>query len=45
MEIRYFDIEGVFEIIPDILRDDRGHFLETYNREILLEKGIDLKCV
>jgi dTDP-4-dehydrorhamnose 3,5-epimerase len=42
MEIRYFDIEGVFEVIPDIYRDNRGLFFESYNREKFLEKGIDL---
>lgn len=45
MEIRYFDIEGVFEIVPRIFKDNRGHFLETFNREVLLNKGIDLTFV
>ena len=42
MEIRNFEIEGVFEIVPRVFSDNRGHFLETYNRDAFLEKGIDL---
>jgi dTDP-4-dehydrorhamnose 3,5-epimerase len=45
LEIRYFDIEGVFEVIPDIYRDDRGIFFESYNRDKFLEKGINLNFV
>lgn len=45
MEIRYFDIEGVFELVPRVFTDSRGQFLETYNRTSLLEQGIDLTFV
>ncbi|HLF33264.1 MAG TPA: dTDP-4-dehydrorhamnose 3,5-epimerase [Cyclobacteriaceae bacterium] len=45
MEIRSFDIEGVFEIIPDIYRDERGFFFESWNREKFLEKDINLNFV
>ncbi len=45
MEIRNFDIEGVIEIIPDIYNDIRGHFLETYNKDKFLEKGLHFNFV
>ena len=45
MEIRYFDIEGVFEIVPRIFTDSRGYFMETYNRDVFLNDGIDLTFV
>ena len=45
MEFRYYDIEGVIEVIPDIYRDDRGIFFESFNRDKFLEKGINLNFV
>lgn len=35
------DIDGAFIIKPDIFRDHRGIFFETYNREKFSEMGID----
>ncbi len=45
MEIKYFEIDGLFELIPDIFRDERGFFLETFNRDRLLREGIQLDFV
>lgn len=41
MEIHPTDIDGAFLIKPDIFRDHRGVFFETYNREKFLKMGID----
>lgn len=43
MELRPLAIDGVFEIIPTVLKDDRGHFFETYHQEKLLKQGIDCR--
>jgi dTDP-4-dehydrorhamnose 3,5-epimerase len=40
MEINYFDIEGPFEIIPKIFKDNRGIFLESFRAEAINELGI-----
>jgi dTDP-4-dehydrorhamnose 3,5-epimerase len=31
MEIKYFNIEGIIEIIPKKFEDNRGYFFESYN--------------
>lgn len=33
MKIRQSGIDGLFEIIPNVLQDDRGWFLESYNKD------------
>jgi len=38
-------LDGVAVIAPDIIRDDRGFFLESYNRRSFLQQGIDLEFV
>jgi dTDP-4-dehydrorhamnose 3,5-epimerase len=38
MEIKYFDIDGPFEVIPDIFTDERGIFFESFRAE---KFGID----
>lgn len=45
MEIRYFDIKGIFELIPDVFHDERGSFFESYNQDKFLEKGFELSFV
>lgn len=32
MQINYFDIEGIIEIIPKKFEDNRGYFFESYNQ-------------
>ncbi|MEQ9439688.1 MAG: dTDP-4-dehydrorhamnose 3,5-epimerase [Cyclobacteriaceae bacterium] len=41
MEIRKTSIEGLIEIIPDVFRDSRGFFLETFHVEKYREVGVD----
>ena len=46
MAIQTFDIEGVFLLKPKVFGDDRGYFLETYNKKKLEEQlGQDIKFV
>lgn len=45
MEIRKTSIEGLIEIIPDVFRDSRGFFLETFHAEKYREIGIDQQFV
>ncbi len=40
MEIKETFIEGLIEIYPRIFKDDRGFFLETYNKSIFEKAGI-----
>lgn len=42
MEIYQTEIPGVIIIEPAIIRDDRGFFVETYNRDRYLDAGIDV---
>lgn len=41
MFIEYFDIKGTFEIIPNIFKDERGYFFESYNNEIFKKLNIN----
>jgi dTDP-4-dehydrorhamnose 3,5-epimerase len=41
MEIKYFDIGGPFEMVPDIFKDDRGIFFESFRAETFSKLGID----
>lgn len=38
-------IDGVFIIEPEVLGDERGYFMETYNEKVFLKNGIDVKFV
>ena len=40
MLIHTIDIEGVFIIEPRVHGDERGYFMESYNRELLVAAGI-----
>jgi dTDP-4-dehydrorhamnose 3,5-epimerase len=40
MEVRETFIEGLVEIYPRIFKDERGFFLETYNKEAFEKSGI-----
>ena len=40
MEFRKTEFEGLIEIFPRILKDERGFFLETYRENIFKEHGI-----
>lgn len=39
------DLEGVLIIEPDVYRDQRGFFLESYNRRVFSEHGISQEFV
>lgn len=45
MEIRKTPIEGVLEIYPKVLQDDRGFFLEVYRGDIFRQSGINCNWV
>lgn len=45
MKLRSLDLAGVFEIIPDQIKDERGYFSETYNEKALAKAGIDFSFV
>ncbi|WKN45220.1 dTDP-4-dehydrorhamnose 3,5-epimerase [Tunicatimonas pelagia] len=45
MKIRKTSIEGLIEIIPDLYRDSRGFFLETFHIEKYREIGVDRQFV
>ena len=38
-------IEGLCVIEPKVLGDSRGYFVETYNKNDMLEEGLDLEFV
>ena len=39
------NLEGVLLIQPDVFKDFRGQYIETYNSELYCKKGIDVKFV
>ena len=45
MEIIKTEIEGVLIIEPKVFGDERGFFVETYNKERYADAGIDLEFV
>lgn len=45
MTVQETGIEGLIEIVPDLLRDERGWFLESYNKDKFDALNIDLSFV
>lgn len=45
MDVVDTDISGVKIVIPDIFRDSRGYFAETYNNDRYVKCGIDANFV
>lgn len=45
MEFRKTPLEGVLVIAPDVHRDERGFFLETYHAEKYAAAGLDVSFV
>ena len=39
------EIEGLYVIEPQVYGDERGYFVETYNKEDFLEQGLDMEFV
>ena len=38
-------IEGLYVIEPTVFGDERGYFLETYNKKDMIEAGLDMEFV
>ena len=38
-------LEGVLQIVPDVFKDPRGQFVETYNEELYKKNGVDVDFV
>lgn len=45
MEIIKTSIEGLLIIKPDVFKDERGYFFESYNKEHFLKHGLDMTFV
>lgn len=45
IEVRHGGLDGVLEISPAKLGDERGYFSETYNREKLAAQGVEIEFV
>jgi dTDP-4-dehydrorhamnose 3,5-epimerase len=45
MQVRQTSIEGLIELIPRVFGDERGHFLETYNKPVFAELGLPMEFV
>jgi dTDP-4-dehydrorhamnose 3,5-epimerase len=45
MKITESKFEGLFILEPLIFKDERGHFTEAYNYEVLRKAGIDIQFV
>jgi len=45
MEFKQLSIDGLVVIEPRVFEDDRGFFLETYNKKTFAENGIDVEFV
>jgi len=45
MKILQSKFEGLFVLEPIMFKDERGHFTEAYNFEVLKKGGIDVKFV
>ena len=45
MEIRETPLAGAFVLEPRVFKDDRGFFLESWNRRVLRDAGLDLEFV
>lgn len=43
--VRALDISGVYEIVPDLHRDERGFFSEVWSRQSLAAHGLDIDFV
>jgi len=45
MEIIKTNLEGILIIKPDVFRDDRGYFFESFNYTRFMKEGLDLSFV
>ena len=45
IKVESCDIEGLCVITPTVFKDDRGYFVETYNKNDFAEAGLDMEFV
>lgn len=45
MQIEKTEIEGLLIIRPKVFEDDRGHFFESFNKNIFFKNGLSLEFV
>lgn len=45
MTFKQLSLNGLYLIEPQVFADDRGFFMETYNKKIFAENGIDVDFV
>lgn len=45
IEVSKTNLQGVLRIVPDVFKDHRGQFVETYNEELYKNHGIDVDFV
>ena len=45
IKVERCDIEGLCVITPTVFNDDRGYFVETYNKNDFTEAGLDMEFV
>lgn len=45
IKVERCDIEGLCVITPKVFKDDRGYFVETYNKNDFTEAGLDMEFV
>lgn len=45
MEIQKTPIDGLLIIKPDVFKDERGYFFESYNEERFINNGVSMKFV
>lgn len=45
MKVETFDIHGPLVITPKVFADERGHFFESFSKELFKQNGIDFEFV
>ena len=45
MEVRHFDLDGLLEIIPSKIEDERGYFSEIYRDDVLQQHSCNARFV
>jgi dTDP-4-dehydrorhamnose 3,5-epimerase len=45
MNIKNTKLQGVYTIEPDVYNDNRGFFMESYNKDLLKKNGIDVNFI
>ena len=45
MQVETFEIKGPLLITPKVFADERGHFFESFSKELFKQNGIDFEFV